>query len=389
MRILLIHNYLALRGGEDVMFDSLINLLKQKGHSIVTYTKRSSEIEGKLSLKLKTAAEMFVNRQVKRELQDIISQFKPQITHVSNIFPLLTPLIYPLIKSFKVPIIQSIHSHRLLCPKSTLFRNGKICTLCIKKRFKYPSIIYGCYHNSRTASFFLNSSFIYHRMADKLNLIDKFIFPAKYARDLHTKYLSIPRKKTVIIPNFIEEEYLDLKPAEKSNSFLFVGRLSEEKGILNLLEIFSTLPEIKLIAIGNGPLLNNVLKYKKYKNISIKINLQKKEIYGYMKKALCTIIPSAPLYEFGPLVLIESFANGTPVLVPEAGVFKERVINNKTGFFYDSGNYEDLRDKVVEISNYKSNNFNKINSNILEEFENKYTTNVHYRLLLRSYNDLI
>lgn len=389
MRILLVHNYLSTRGGEDVMFDSTVKLLKERKHEIYTYKKQSINVERNKISQMKAALNMFSNQDVKKELCTIINSFRPQIAHISNIFPLITPLIYPLLKSFNIPIVQSIHSHRLLCPKSTFYRNREVCTLCIDKKFAYPTIFYGCYHNSRLASFFFSTSFYYHQMHDKLSLIDRFLFPATFARNLHIKYLPIPKSKTIVIPNFIQEMKINTEIKKEKNLFLFVGRLSEEKGILNLLNIFTELPHIKLVIIGQGPLEKKVLQYSKYKNIIIKGYVSKEEVYTHMQKAMFTIIPSAPLYEFGPLALIESYACGTPVIAPKAGGFNERITDKKNGFFYSVGKQGSLKAKILECSQIRIEDTKYMDTEAFTEYQMKYSSDIYYQNITRIYNQLI
>lgn len=384
MRILLIHNYLSDRGGEDRCFDLLTKLLQDKGHDLYIYTKDSKKIINSNYVKIRTAAGMFRNKNLERELTTIIKKFNPDIAHISNIFPLIGQEVYMICKRFKVPIIQSIHSYRYLCPKATLFRNGKTCELCITKNFFYPSIIYRCYHNSRLASFFFASSYIYHNTKSLLALIDKFIFPAEFARNYFIENLKIPIKKTTVIPNFVYNIKSNNPSLQEKNYFLFVGRFSEEKGILNLLKIFSNLPDLNLIVVGDGPLKNEVLKYQS-RNIAVKSSISRQHLDDYMKSALALIIPSAPLYDFGPLVLIEAYANSTPVIAPKSGVFLERIIERKTGVFYNPGNLDDLKNKILYVSTNKQRliimgKFAK------KEYLNKYTPKKHYDMLLMLYN---
>lgn len=387
MRILLIHNYYQYRGGEDVYFDSLTKLLKDKGHEVYTYTKNSSEIKD-LKGKMKVAFGMFCNKEVEEELTKIIRNFKPDITHFNNIYPLITPIAYQVCKKFNIPIIQTMHTYRFLCPKGNLFRDGMICQLCIDKRFSYPAIWYGCYHNSRLTSLIFSTSFLYHHTAQWLNLIDKLIFPASHIQEYYLKHTPIALDRTALIPCFIEDIKRPKIFSREKDYFLFLGRLSEEKGILNLLEVFSSLSATKLIVIGDGPLIKQVTKYQKNKNIIIKKYLPQEQVYKYMTRAMFTIIPSTvPWYEVGPLVLYESFANGTPVIAPEAGVFKERIHNKKTGIFYKYNDYDDMREKVLKVIRNK-NILKGMSIAARQEYEKKYAPDIHYRSLIQLYESI-
>ena len=388
MKILLVHNYLSDRGGEDRCFDLLVNLLQKKGHTTYKFIKDSKVIETGFTTRVKTAIGMFNSKLIKKELSDVIYEFKPKIVHISNIFPLISQAVYTLCRRSNLPIVQSIHNYRYLCPKATLYRNGSTCELCVKKNFFYPAIKYGCYHNSHLASLIFSTSYVYHQTKNLLNLVDKFIFPAMFARNYYVKYLNIPINKTKVIPNFVEDITCDNKSTKKGNYFLYVGRLSEEKGILNLLEIFSRLPELRLIIIGDGSLKEKVKNYTKFKNISYLGYLSREKLYSYMKRALFTIIPSAPLYDFGPLVLMESYANGTPVIAPRSGVFVERIIDGKTGIFYDSNDFEDLGSKLLYYQKNKQELL-KMGFFARKEYENKYLSDIYYQALIKTYKEVL
>lgn len=388
MRILLIHNYYQQWGGEDVYFDSLTKLLREKGNEVTTYTKKSSEIQN-FRDKVKTSINMFTNPYIENELTMIIKSFKPDVAHFNNIYPLITPLGYQVCQRLNVPIIQTIHTYRLMCPKGTLFREGKICELCVDKNFFYPSIKYGCYHNSKLASLIYGFSNLFNTTNNLIKSIDKFIFPSNFTKNYYIKHLDISLDKTAVIPHFtrvIRTKIINNKVVNKY--FLFVGRLSEEKGILWLLETVKDLPFIKLIVIGDGPLREKVLNFKKYENINILLFQNRKTIYKYIKNAMAVIIPS-PWYEVGPMVLIESYAGGIPVIVPNHGVFKERVVNKKTGFFYNSEDLLSFKNAAILVMNMTTSNKNFMSNQILKQFNKYYSPDNYYKKIMKEYTSLI
>ena len=387
MKILLIHNYYQDWGGEDSYFESLKELLEKNGHQVIAYTKDSKKIKNTLS-KIKTGSAMFWNTNLEKELPVMIKKFQPDIAHFNNIYPLITPTAYKICKRFKIPIVQRIPNYKLVCPKGTLFRKGKICTLCINKNFFYPSIINKCYQNSFLASGILATSFFMHKFNKSFDYIDKFIFQNILIKNFHVKNTSIINEKTAVIPHFVGKINF-LKKNVKKDYFLFVGRLSEEKGIINLLKVFSLLPKNKLVVIGDGPLRDEVASYSKYKNIIIKNFQHRNVVFEYMRNALFTIIPSS-FYETGPLVLMESYANGTPVIVPRFWVFKEEVTNMKTGVFYKYNDFNDLKRKILLLStNSKKNLIKKMSVNSKKRFEEKFTSEKHYSLLIKLYKEVL
>lgn len=388
MKILMLHNFYRYRGGEDLYFLSLNKLLKKRGHKIIPFTKDSRDLNKNISmLKIKTTYQMYKNYEIEKDLTSVIKKSKPDIAHFHNIFPLIGPSAYTVCKNFNIPIIQRISNFRFVCPKGTLFRENTICELCVKKNFSWPSILYRCYQNSYAASFAFSTSQLYHRWKQTFNFIDMYIFQAEFIRNYCVENLNIPIKKTVVIPHFVPEFKIEKLPKEENNYYLFVGRLSEEKGIIPLLNVFTSLPNKKLIVIGDGPLKSEVNTYKKYKNIIIKNFLDRKRIFSYMTNAIFTIIPSM-WYETGPLVLMESLYCGTPVIVPKFGVFETSVINGKTGVFFEKNNFLDLKEKILSIRSNETA-VKTMRKFARKEFEDKYTSNRHYDLLIKLYKNVL
>ncbi len=387
MRILLVHNFYRDRTGEKIYLDLLAKLLKGKRHKVFIWSKDNREIGNNLIRKIKIAIGMFWNRSTEKELSGVIERFKPDVVHFNNIFPQITPTAYYVCKKYKVPIVQTIHSFRFMFPKSILIRRGEVCPNCLDKRLIYPTFLHKCYNQSFAYTFVYSLSHALHYFLGSFGLIDTFIFPSKFVKDYYLRNSNISTQKIKVIPNFV-----NLKPhkpnlKEKEDYFLYVGLLSHKKGILQLLEIFSSLPEFRLVVIGDGHLRNEVAEYKKCENIEIKGRLPQKEVFTYMQKALFTIIPSAWL-EVMPLVLIESFANGTPVIVPKIGPFKDLVREGETGIFFKHKDFKDLKAKIEKIGSKRLKLSMKMAPLAIKEYQ-KYTPGNYYIQLLKVYSKLL
>lgn len=330
MKILLVHNYYHQRGGEDEYFDSLVKLLKNNGHEIIFFTKNSKEIVS-FNQKIESFKSLFgFNNKINRQLSQLIKNKKPDIAHFHNIYPLIGPSVYLVCKENKIPIVQTIHNYRLIWPKGIFYSSGRS----------------GFY-------LFLLSISIFFNIKKKIyNLVDHYIFPSRFTRDFYLRNTLFKIKDHTIVPHFVNIK-ISTKPIKKSNYFLFAGRFSQEKGIIPLLKMFSHLPKKNLIVIGDGPQKQAVDSYKKYKNIKIINWLSKRQLYSYIQKSLAVIIPSLS-YEVMPLMPIESNILGTTVIVPKTEVFQEIIKNNVIFFEYE--NFDDLKKKVIELSNGKVNN---------------------------------
>lgn len=379
MKILLVHNFYQYWGGEDNYVTSLKKLLKENGHKVYLYSKDSKNIKTFLD-KIKAAIGLFYSPWVEKELVKIIKEFKPDIAHFHNVYPLIGATAYHVVKKFNIPIIQHIHNYRFMCPKGLLFRNGKICELCLHKKFPFWAILFGCYHQSKIASLFFSSAFFYHKIIKTFDLIDKFIFPSKFTRDYYIKRLKIPKEKTFFLPHFVNIKSTKKRVKEK-NYFLFVGRLSEEKGIIQLLEVFKTIPKQKLIVIGDGPLKNKVEEYGRYKNIIVKGYLPGEEIYSYIQKSKAVIISSL-WYEVLPNTYLESRILNKYIFLPKNKNFLN-IKNNSFLVYYK--NLFDLRNKVLNFNKYhhifKKNRINFLDLNYTYFYHLRNIINI-YKLIL-------
>jgi len=311
MRILLIHNYYQYRGGEETYVESLKKLLEDNGHKVYLYSKHSNDIRSLID-KIQVAFGLFWNIKTANELTDIINTFKPDVAHFNNIYPLIGATAYRVCKRNNIKIVQTIHNYRFMCPKGILFRNGKICELCINKQFFYPAIRFGCYRNSRFASFIYSLAFFIHKIIGSFSIINIFIFPSKFTQQYYEKHFRVPKSKSIYLPPFVDFKPTNIK-VKRENWFLYVGRLSEEKGILPLLEAFTMLPNYKIVIIGEGQLKKQVSVYKKYKNIRVLGHIQRKKLISFYQKTRALIVPSL-WYEIGPLVDFESSIFNTPII---------------------------------------------------------------------------
>lgn len=385
MRILFAHNYYQQRGGEDIYFEKITALLQKKGHEVYSYVRKSNEIQN-LGDKISTALNIVNNKKTTNDLQRIIDTFKPQIAHFNNIFPLITPHAYSVCKKGNIPVVQTIQTYRMMCPKGFVFRDDKICELCVKRIFALPAIQYNCYHNSKLASISISTSLAFHKLHNTFHLVDKYICPADFVKEYHLEHLSLPAGKFTVIPHFTDIKITD-NHTKNADYFLFAGRLSEEKGILPLLQQFAQMPQVKLVVVGDGPLQTEVAKYITKKNITIYPFASQEKVFSLMKHALATIIPS-PWYEIGPLVLMESFANGTPVVVPHLGVFKERIVGNQTGFFFDYTQFNSLKNVINAIAMDKQQ-IQKMRRQVQLAYKKQYSAEAYYEKLIQTYKELI
>ncbi len=369
MKVLLVHNFYQFWGGEDTYVTSLEKLLKKNGHTVILYSKDSKNIKS-IWDKVKTGFGLFWNPQVTKELHEIIQKERPDVAHFNNIYPLIGATAYRVCKKHNIKIVQTIHNYRFMCPKGSLFRDGKICELCVNRHFFSPAIRFGCYHGSRFATIFYSLAFLMHRQIVTFSFIDTFIFPSQFAQTYYEKYFGILKSKQEYLPYFVDLKALK-KKVKKKDWYLYVGRLSEEKGILQLLEVFKEVPKYTLKVIGGGPLEDKVNMYKKYKNIHILGYMDRKRIIPYYQAAKALIIPSLRP-ETGPINMIEAKIYNTDILT-----FNN--INN-----VNRPNFKNDINKINLI--LKMNELNKFTNSKYGKNIDKYKPLYHLKQLLHIYS---
>jgi glycosyltransferase involved in cell wall biosynthesis len=367
MKILLAHNYYQQPGGEDVVFQNETFLLREKGHEVIHYTKHNDSI--KHMNPLEVAFNTIWSFSTKKELLKILKEEKPDVAHFHNIFPLISPSAYYACREAGIPVIQTLHNYRLLCPSATFYRNGKICEECIGNKiplcktlkdyenlkspqykkfiFPLPSIIHSCYHNSRLHNAIVAIMLTIHRKLKTWhNLVDIYIALTEFAKK---KFIEggLPEEKIFVKPNFVYPEPGIRK--ENGSYALFVGRLSNEKGIWTILKAWEKLRGIPLKIAGDGPMIDDIKRFLKEKNINgIEIlgKCDKKTIIKLMECAKFLIFPSE-WYEGFPITILETFSRGIPVIASYNGSMSEIIQDGNTGLCFSPGNSDLLAEKVI------------------------------------------
>lgn len=381
MHILSVHNYYQIRGGEDECFEAEVNLLQEMGHSVEVYEENNDRVKslGSLRTALRTIWSVESYKTVKRKLEESASD----VVHLQNFFPLISPAVYYAAKEKGVPVIQTLHNYRLLCPNAKFFRNDRPCEDCLRKLIPLPSIVHGCYRDSSVATGIVAAMLTVHRMMNTwTDMVDVYIALTEFARN---KFIQggFPADKIVVKPNFVHPD-----PGfreGKGKYALFVGRLSSEKGVDTLLEAWKTLgKKIPLKIVGTGPLASHVSDLvKTIPGIEWLGRKSLKEVYDLMGEATFVVFPSK-WYEGLPRTIIEAFAVGTPVIASDIGSISSLVDRSRTGLLVNLENQEDLLVQVDWALTHPEK-MAQMRQEARNEFETKYTAYKNYEMLMDIY----
>jgi len=384
MRILLLHNYYQQEGGEDTVVANECELLVSHKNDVKLFSVSNYEIKDFFK-KLKTAWKSPYSTEAKFKIATEIAHYQPDVVHMHNFFPILTPSIYDSCRESNVPVVQTLHNFRTICPNALLMREGKLCEKCVKST-PYHSVIHGCYRNSRIGTLALAHMVNYHRSRNTwATKVDRFIALTNFAKNKFIE-AGFPEHKITVKPNFYKEKVKGLaKSPSPRNGALFVGRLSPEKGVPTLLRAWHGLA-IPLRIAGAGPLLSMV---QASDNLLVTYTgrLDADVVSIEMGKAAFLVMPSE-WYEGFPMVLVEAFAHGLPVIASRLGSLAEIVEDGMTGLHFKPGNAENLAAKVRWAVEHPEE-MQRMGENARREYELKYTGDVNYRQLMEIYEGVV
>jgi glycosyltransferase involved in cell wall biosynthesis len=389
MKILVAHNRYQQRGGEDAMVAAEIRLLEAHGHQVVRYLRENDELKARGPWgKVSAGIETLWSTKSLRQVRSLIQKEKPDVAHFHNIFPLISPAVYHACSQYGVPVVQTLHNYRLICPAATCLRAGRVCEECLGRNVARPAIVHGCYRGSHAATAAVASMLTVHRiMGTWQDKVDLYIALSEFARQ---KFIAggLPAERIVVKPNFVEPDPGNRQG--KCEYALFVGRLSEEKGIRVLLAACRELHgKIPLRIAGEGPLLNEIEQFLSANGpsgITLVGRLTGTEVIRAMHEARFLVFPSI-WFEGFPVSITEAFACGLPVIASRLGSMAEIVADKVTGLHFSAGDSQALAREIDWAWNHPQD-MKQMGANARTEYENKYTASRNYELFVGLWNRL-
>ena len=387
MKILLCHNYYRQRGGEDISFDTECQLLRDSGHEVITYTRHNDDTQN--ATRISSAINTVWNRHSFQEVTALIKKHRPDILHATNTFPLLSPACLMAAKKQRVPVVLALRNYRLICPKAVLLKDNKVCHECVGKLFAAPAVRNRCYRNSYSGSMVVASMLTIHKLMNSWNrAVTRYFTLTQFAKQTFVD-AGFDADKISVKPNFIDTR---LQPAAKSeirHEAVFVGRLSEEKGIRSMLEAWKTVPgDFKLKVIGDGPLEHLIRDASNQQsNIEFIGRLDLAKTLEAIRCAEMLIMPSIWYETFGRTI-IEAYSVGTPVVVSRMGAMQELVKEGSTGVLFEPGNAHDLSRSVNSLLGAPEQ-LHAMRSAARREYEQNYTSETNYKHLMKLYEQTI
>ncbi len=386
MKILIVHNAYQQSGGEDAVAVTEARLLEQRGHDVVLYRRNNNELRhlgpfGALSAGIQTiwAQDSY------QALNKLLLREKPAVAHFHNTLPLISPAGYFACSAACVPVVQTLHNYRLLCPGGLFLRNGEVCEACLGRTVSWPGVAHACYRESRPATAAVSAMLTVHRaLGTWQRKVDVYVALSEFARNKFVQG-GLPAERIVVKPNSVD---IDAGTRTTGDEYaLFVGRHAEEKGLRILIEAWKRSRErIPLRIVGDGPLRQEAEREAaKHGRADILFlgQLPARETQKQIRGARFLIFPSI-WYEGFPLTVAETFACGVPVLCSRLGALEEIVQDGRTGVHFSAGDPEDLAAKVGWAWKHSAE-MEQMGRAARREYESKYAPEQNYRMLMRIY----
>jgi glycosyltransferase involved in cell wall biosynthesis len=392
LKIISVHNRYVQPGGEDQVFESEARLLTERGHAVTQVQEQTTYPDGVVK-KLGVALDCIWSRQWYREFRERLQKLRPDVVHVHNFFPLISPSIYYACRREGVPVVQTLHNYRLLCSNAELYRDGKVCEECLHHGLR-RGVRYGCYQGSKLGTAALSLMVGAHRKARTwTEMVDCYIALTEFAR-LKLIEGGLPADRIRVKPNFVLPDPgskwtrpRDLDSQDKNDGYaLFVGRLVQAKGIFALMKAWERMTDIPLKIAGDGPCREQLeleLNSGRLPSANYLGRLSRPDTLAAMKGARFLIFPSE-WYEGFPVTIAEAFASGIPVICSRLGSMQEIVSDGRTGLHFEAGDAGSLAAKARWAWEHPSE-MDVMGRAARQEFEKKYTAGRNIEMLEEIY----
>tara|TARA_R100001198_G_scaffold96992_1_gene90639 strand:+ start:13869 stop:15020 length:1152 start_codon:yes stop_codon:yes gene_type:complete len=382
MKILAVHNRYQQAGGEDSVFRNEIELLRSGGHDVAVLEENNDRIKG-TAAQIAAAAHAVWSRYGQRRMAEAIIRERPDVVHVHNFFPTLSPAIFWTCGEHRVPAVWTLHNFRVACANGLLFRDGQVCEKCLGAS-PLPAIRHGCYRGSRAASAAVAAMIATHRtMGTWRYKVDRFIALTDFARD-KVIAAGLPADRVVVKPNFVD--IARSETISDRSGTVFVGRLSAEKGVQVAVEAWRQMPHLKLTVIGDGP-LRAELETNAPPNIEFTGALPSSDVYQRVAMAQAMVVPSVS-YENFPMTVVEAMALGTPVIASNTGALAAIVGDGMSGALFEVGNHHDLTAKVSDLF-MRPERLSVMSQNARERYEHQMSPQKNLHQLEQIYSEVI
>lgn len=379
-RVLLVHNAYQQSGGEDSVVADETALLRRKGHEVVEMRRDNDDIRrmGRAEL----VADTWWSRDAHREATGLLLRHRPDVVHVHNTFPLVSPSLYWACADAGVPVVQTLHNFRFACPQAMFLREGRVCEDCLG-RMPWPALRHGCYRGSRPQTAVVAGMLALHRtLGTYRTRVSRYIALNEFCRSKFVQ-AGLPASRIEVKPNFADIERVD--DAAARDGFLFVGRLSPEKGMHTLDAAWALQGAGRRLRVAGVGAQDAALATRA--GVTMLGALTQAQVLREMRAALALVLPSI-WYENFPRTLVEAYGAGLPVIASRIGALADLVEHGVTGLLFEPGDADALG-RALNWAAVNPARMAEMGANARARFEALYTPDINYARLTEIYRSAI
>lgn len=399
MKVLMVNKFFFHKGGAETVFFQERQRVKQAGIEVVDFAMQHEnnlqspysdffvsnvDYHGghSLSSKIQTAIHFIHNTEACEKLARLLKQEQPDIVHFHNIYHQLTPSIIKVAHNHGCKTVLTAHDTKIACPSYTMYRDGHTCEACLQGSV-WNAFRYRCQQGSAFKSLLLSIEATFQSLAKNYHQLDVIVSPSEFLAKIIRQKL--PDNRIEVIVNGIDES-IDASQSQDGRYFLYLGRLSKEKGVATLTDAYQlSQRHLSLKLVGDGPLYDEIST--RYDNIDMLGFKSGDELHALIRNATAVIVPSE-CYENCSMSVIEAMAYGKPVIGADIGGIPEQVRDGIEGRLFEAGNAQSLASAMDNLAN-NTQLVDRFGVNARHRFEEKYTLATHQRHLLALYQSLV
>lgn len=379
MKVLQVHSKYKKRGGEETVLEEEKTVLESHGHTVIQYIRDNAETDDYRAMGLiKLSLTQRHNKGAVNQVTALLAKEKPDICHVHNVYPLISPGVYEACQEQGIPVVQTLHNYKMLCTNSLFFRQGDVCELCLNKSLM-QSVKYSCYKSSLLATAVQADAIQYHRRKGTWQrMVDAYVCLTGFQKNKMVQG-GLPAEKLRIKPNFVHKTDL---PSTYEDFFLFVGRLDKSKGLTDLLMLIDTCVDSHFVLIGDS---ENPAVFSEFQNVDYLGPQGRDVVLDYMSRCKAVVFPSR-YYEGMPMVILEAFSLQKGVIARNVGAMSSMIRHGVNGL-----NYADTNGLIEAVRRLEAHHelVREIGKGAFRDFENIYSVEQGYQNLISLYNSVL
>ena len=399
MKILMVNKFHYIKGGSETYYFALKEKLEAEGHSVIDFSmKDDKNFQSKYSeyfvenvdysrnndsilYKLKMALNIIYSKEAKIKFEELVKTEKPDIIHLHIFQHQISPSILDVIKKYKIPTVYTAHDLKMICLNYKMMHHNKICEDC-KGKCWIKCLQNKCVKDSRAKSVINVIEGYFHSIRKSYDIIDYIITPSCFYKNKFIE-MGVEQDRLIHIPNFLAQNMPQVNArTDRNNYFLYFGRLSEEKGIVTLIEAMKCV-DFDLYIVGTGP-LKEVISEMAANNSNIKILgfMKGQELVDIVANAKAIVLPSE-WYENGPYTAIEALQLGRPIIGSNIGGIPELIDGN--GYLYEPGDVNELTLRLKRMIDCTDEEYQMMENRSKQIFEKNHVWEQHKENLLNVY----